>query len=222
MNNNIRKILLCFVIILSIIILTVYCNNKDNKLINNNIIVPRKIDIILMPEEYFKRKFKINYEKYLKEQNSKVIVKVIKVINPQVKKTVKPKYKLSSYEIDLLERVVMGEAEGEPLDGKIAVAQVVLNRATLWNEPVEDVIYEKIGGDLQFTSVNNGRMEIEPNKESIKAVKLAINGIKTSIDDETLYFYSPDECDSSWHENRLKYVATIGGHKFFKEKDKVN
>ena len=66
-------------------------------------------------------------------------------------------YILNQSEIDLISRVVMAEAEGEPLEGKIYVIDTIFNRIDSDKFPntVHDVIYQK----NQFTSIWNGRFD---------------------------------------------------------------
>lgn len=64
---------------------------------------------------------------------------------------------LTEYEIDLISRVVMAEAEGEPLDGKIYVIDTILNRvdSPYFPDTIHDVIYQA----HQFSSMWNGRFD---------------------------------------------------------------
>jgi hypothetical protein len=48
--------------------------------------------------------------------------------------------------------------------------------------------------------------------------RVFING-ESAVDEPIRYFYSIRNGGySSWHENKLEYVITIGNHKFFKAK----
>lgn len=72
--------------------------------------------------------------------------------------------KLNDYDVNLISRVVMAEAEGEPLEGKRYVIDTILNRVDSVHFPntVEEVIFQKD----QFTSVWNGRYDrCESNEE---------------------------------------------------------
>lgn len=121
-------------------------------------------------------------------------------------------YKVSDSEKHLLAVIVMAEAEGEPFEGKVAVAQVVLYRSIKNNCSISQIVYEP----NQFSSVGTYRMTLEPNEDCYLAVQQVLNG--QWILSETLeYFYNPDAGYSSWFENRLTYVGTIGKHRFFSE-----
>ena len=63
----------------------------------------------------------------------------------------------------LIASVVMAEAEGEEMVGKVAVASVILNRCELWNKTVFEVLNEP----NQFAK---GK---EPNADCLRAVEIA-------------------------------------------------
>ncbi|MCM3786692.1 cell wall hydrolase [Neobacillus mesonae] len=123
-------------------------------------------------------------------------------------------YTVTDKELLMLQKIVMAEAEGEPYKGKVAVANVVLNRLRSANYPdtIEDVIYQK----YQFSPVANGRMDrVTPNEDVIHAVNEALNGRK-EVPDETLYFLSITLADDlTVHHSQVK-VKTIGHHTFYK------
>lgn len=122
---------------------------------------------------------------------------------------------VSSEERDLLERVVEAEAKGEPYEGKVAVANVVLNRVASSEFPdtITEVINQKIsGGSYAFTPVQNGSINNPASEESRKAVNEAITN---RAQKETLFFYNPDIATSDWIKSR-PVVARIGDHVFMK------
>lgn len=79
---------------------------------------------------------------------------------------------VSSYDRELLAKLVHAEAGGEPMSGKIAVVDVVLNRVDSPEFPnnVHDVIYQP----GQFTPVQNGRINNTPNAADYQAVNQAL------------------------------------------------
>lgn len=97
------------------------------------------------------------------------------------------RYAVSEEELLLLQKIVMAEAEGEPYQGKVAVANVVLNRLRSANFP--DTIYKVIYQKHQFSPVANGRLKrVKPNDDSIKAVNAALSGVK-EVPDSTYFSY---------------------------------
>ncbi|OWR33016.1 cell wall hydrolase [Saccharibacillus sp. O23] len=123
-------------------------------------------------------------------------------------------YTLSDQDLILLQRIVMAEAEGEPYAGKVAVANVVLNRLRSANYPdtIRDVIYQR----YQFSPVQNGRFDrVKPSADSIKAVAEALNGRK-EVTDDTYYFVSLELATDMTIPNTRTPVKKIGHHTFFK------
>lgn len=99
---------------------------------------------------------------YLKPIEPKGYIKQVKMVEtveqPVIIEQVAPVIevdKLSQEEVDLISRVVMAEAENEPLEGKLYVVDTILNRVDSKSFPntVHDVIYQA----HQFTSMWNGR-----------------------------------------------------------------
>lgn len=123
-------------------------------------------------------------------------------------------YDVSAKELLLLQKIVMAEAEGEPYEGKVAVANVVLNRLRSAHYPktIQEVIYQK----AQFSPVANGRLRrVHPNQDSIRAVTEAMKGRK-AVPDNTCFFLSLTLAqDLTVHHSQTK-VKTIGHHTFYK------
>ncbi|WP_410513718.1 cell wall hydrolase [Paenibacillus sp. BR2-3] len=124
------------------------------------------------------------------------------------------RYAVSEEDMLLLQKVVMAEAEGEPYQGKVAVANVVLNRLRSANFPdtIKDVIYQK----SQFSPVANGRLKrVKPNQDSINAVKAALSGEK-EVTDDTYFFLSLKLAEDLTVHHSQEYAKTIGNHTFYK------
>jgi len=113
-----------------------------------------------------------------------------------------------------LSRIVYSEAGGEPLDGQIAVAQVVINRKAcyLWPNSIYGVIFDDRAG-VQFSPTANGTIYQEPSAEAVIAAKLALDG--ADVVEDCCYFLNPDISDDGWFERNCEYYATIGSHKFY-------
>jgi N-acetylmuramoyl-L-alanine amidase len=119
---------------------------------------------------------------------------------------------LSDSEIDLLARLVRAEAQTEPLEGKIAVACVVLNRVESPQFP--DTIKEVIYAPGQFQPVKNGQINKPADQESIQAVKAALSD-KRQFATGALFFYNPTIASSRWLDSRATTLV-IGQHIFKK------
>ncbi len=110
-----------------------------------------------------------------------------------------------------LSHIINAESGNQPLEGKIAVGNVVLNRVASSYFP--DTVYEVIHQRNQFTPVSNGSIRSEPNTESIVAAKLCLDGANTV--GNALYFINPRVSPNSWAARNRSLVATIGAHAFF-------
>ena len=113
-----------------------------------------------------------------------------------------------------LSRIISAESQGEPLEGKLAVGTVVLNRVASPEFPntIYGVIFDTKWG-VQFTPVANGTIYLEPTQESVEAAKMVLEGARAA--GNSLYFQNPDLTDDRWAPNNRKYVTTIGCHWFY-------
>jgi N-acetylmuramoyl-L-alanine amidase len=126
---------------------------------------------------------------------------------------------LSKKDYSALERIVQAEAGGEPEDGKILVAQVILNRVMNKNfaDTVYDIIFEKIGGSAQFSPTIDGRYEtVTVTKEVKEAVQKALYG--KDISNGALFFSARSTADPQnmeWFDSNLRWLFQCGGHEFY-------
>ena len=114
-----------------------------------------------------------------------------------------------------LSRIISAEARGEPMQGKIAVGNVVLNRKASSSYPntVHGVIFDRKYG-TQFSPVSYGTIYNAPTAESIVAAKICLEGY--SISNEILFFVNPKYATSNWISNNRPFAFRIGNHYFFK------
>ena len=125
---------------------------------------------------------------------------------------VAPSYSFSSSEINLLQRLVEAEAGGESIEGRIAVANVILNRIKSAEYPntIHDVIYQT----NQFEVVSIGTIDTKvPSAGTIEAVNRALSGEKV-VPDSTVIFWAKylDRSHAIW--SHCDIIATIGVHHF--------
>ncbi len=119
-----------------------------------------------------------------------------------------------AYQADVLywlSHIINAESGNQPLSGKIAVGNVVLNRVA--NPRFPNTVYEVIHQRGQFTPVSNGSIKLTPNEESVIAAKLCLDGANTV--GNALYFLNPRTASNSWASRTRPYVATIGAHAFY-------
>ncbi|NLX64967.1 MAG: spore cortex-lytic enzyme [Clostridiaceae bacterium] len=113
--------------------------------------------------------------------------------------------------IDLLARLIHGEARGEPYEGMVAVGAVVLNRVADSRFPntIAGVIYQKGAFDV----VTDGQINLPPNDTAYKAARDALNGWDPTYG--CIYYYNPATATSKWIWSR-PIVVKIGNHNFCK------
>lgn len=115
----------------------------------------------------------------------------------------------SSTDLNLLARVVYGEARGEPYTGQVAVAAVVLNRVKSSSFPntVAGVVYQSGA----FDCVSDGQINLSPNQSAYNAAKDALNGWDPTYG--CLFYYNPKTATSKWMLSRTVKL-NIGNHAF--------
>ena len=120
----------------------------------------------------------------------------------------------TSDDIFWLARIVHAESRGEPMRGKIGVANVILNRVKSSSFPntIYDVIFDRRFG-IQFNPAYNGAIYNNPSMDSFIAAKRALRGENTV--GNSLYFFNPRIASSSWISNNRRYYTTINNHAFY-------
>ena len=113
-----------------------------------------------------------------------------------------------------LSRIISAEAGAEPLKGKIAVGNVVLNRVRSEHFPdtIYGVVFDKKFG-VQFSPVANGTIYKKPTIESVIAAKICLEGY--TLSEDILYFMNPRIASSSWISKNRELAFSIGGHDFY-------
>ena len=117
----------------------------------------------------------------------------------------------NSSNVNLLARVVYGEARGEPYTGQVAVAAVVLNRVKSSKFPntISGVVYQSGA----FDAVADGQINMTPDTTAKKAAQDALNGWDPSYG--AIYYFNPSTATNKWIWSRPMTV-TIGKHRFCK------
>ena len=117
-----------------------------------------------------------------------------------------------AYQADVLywlSHIINAESGNQPLSGKIAVGNVVLNRVKSPRFPnsIHGVIFQR----NQFSPVQNGTINRSPNAESVMAAKLCLDGAVEL--DNVLWFNRAGL--KSWASRNRTFVATIAQHSFY-------
>lgn len=115
----------------------------------------------------------------------------------------------NAYDLDQLAHIIHAESGNQPLEGMIAVGNVVMNRVAdpAFPNNIHAVVYQR----NQFTPVQNGTINLRPTAKAILAAKLVLDGANTA--GNSMYFVNYHY--SSWATRNRPYVATIGEHAFY-------
>ena len=117
----------------------------------------------------------------------------------------------NSNDVNLLSRLIYGEARGEPYTGQVAVGAVVLNRVKNSSFPntIAGVIYQSGAFDV----VSDGQINLTPNDTAKKAAQDALNGWDPTYG--AIYYFNPSTATNKWIWSRPMTI-TIGKHRFCK------
>jgi len=117
----------------------------------------------------------------------------------------------NSNDVNLLSRLIYGEARGEPYTGQVAVGAVVLNRVKNSSFPntIAGVIYQSGAFDV----VSDGQINLTPNDTAKKAAQDALNGWDPTYG--AIYYFNPATATNKWIWSRPMTI-TIGKHRFCK------
>ena len=119
--------------------------------------------------------------------------------------------KYSEQDLQLMANAVYGEARGEPYEGQVAVAAVILNRLESPDFPnsISGIIFQP----RAFTAVADGQIWLEPNERAKQAVLDAMNGWDPT--GGAIYYFNPKTATNKWIWSR-PVTVTIGNHRFCK------
>lgn len=132
-----------------------------------------------------------------------------------------------SDDYDAMRRTVFGEARGEPFEGQIAVAWVILNRArhpttNWWGRGVVGVCF----APKQFSCWNTGdpngglaRVATENSRSLLQASAAAAGVLTGAFPDPTsgsTHYYADHIVPPGWTDHAT-FTVKIGHHLFFKD-----
>ena len=113
-------------------------------------------------------------------------------------------FPLTDSERWVVECMVMGEANGESYDGKILVAQCILNACL-----IDGLQPSQVRKQFKYSGWNEN-----PSKDVQEVVTAVFDYGYRLTDEPILYFYAPKYSKGGFHETQ-RYILTEGGHKFF-------
>jgi spore germination cell wall hydrolase CwlJ-like protein len=117
---------------------------------------------------------------------------------------------------DCLAKAVYFEARGEPIEGQLAVAEVVLNRAASGRYPAD--ICKVITQPWQFSFISKGRFPTpdfgsEAWRKAVAIAKIAQGRLADTLPSNVLWYHA-DYVAPSWGK-RLNRQTKIGLHIFY-------
>jgi len=116
---------------------------------------------------------------------------------------------VSKEDVELLTRVIHGEARGEDFEGQVAVGAVVLNRLKdpRFPKTMRAVVYQSGA----FTAVDDKQIQLDPNDQSYKAAEAALSGQDPTSG--ALFYFNPRLATDRWIKSR-SVIKRIGNHTF--------
>lgn len=161
----------------------------------------------------------LDYEKASRKGRVEQAASIRPVIGVSLLKK-KQKKALSETDYGILLKIVEAEAGTQDEEGRLLVANVVLNRVKSRQFPdtIREVVYQKDGGVAQFSPVGNGRIDtVSVSEETIAAVDRALAGEDISCG--ALYFAARGAADPEnmhWFDENLTWLFAHDGHEFFR------
>lgn len=135
---------------------------------------------------------------------------ILEVKKENVKGTEEEKYPITENERELITRIVAAESRGEPLEGQIAVAQVILDR---WIDKGGS-LNEILSAPNQFANPYTGDLSEYPN--SRLATHLVFDLGFRIFEEPTFFFFNAKHSEPSQVELLRTYTLRgfIGNHEF--------
>ena len=124
-------------------------------------------------------------------------------------------FSLEDQEYQVLLKIVEAEAGCEDTEGRMLVANVVMNRVRNGYFPntVTEVVYQTQNGTAQFSPVSDGRINtVNVSQGTIDAVARVMKG--EDISQGALFFRSV-RSRSGWFDQKLSRVLEHGNHIFY-------
>ena len=169
-------------------------------------IIPHNSSVSARPAIITERADKHTETKYINDSDSTSELETTTMTKAKAEAKPQKRYELTEAERWEVASVVTAEAGGEPFEGKIAVAQCILQACEDEGIRPSEVLIE-----YQYCASRP-----EPYDEALEAVEAVFDHGQVATSEPIKYFYAPALTYSEWHESQV-YVMTINGHKFFKE-----
>ena len=121
-----------------------------------------------------------------------------------------PFFEISNEDRYTIQCIVAGEAGYESMEGKMSVAQCLMNAMKKENKSAKQIkrLYKYSGWKTNLENQNP-----EMWTEVVEAVNRVFDNGETVTDKPILFFYAPKYCSGSWHRT-LPQATVIGDHSF--------
>ena len=120
---------------------------------------------------------------------------------------------------EILCRIVEAEAGTEDEEGRMLVANVILNRmeSRRFPDTVKGVVFQKNGGTCQFSPIATGSYyRVKISEKTRNAVERVLRG--EDLSQGALFFvnrYATTSENMSWFDTRCTFLFSHGRHEFF-------
>lgn len=120
---------------------------------------------------------------------------------------------LTDEEIEIFERIVEAEVSTNNYEGKLAVANVILNRVE--SEKFPNTIKEVVFAKRQFSPISDGRYyKVKVSELTKQVVEDALSGYRM-VGRDAYYFCTPTAPGKGWFETDLRKIDYIKPHNFY-------
>lgn len=126
-----------------------------------------------------------------------------------------PEYSYSEAQVELLALCVQCEAGEKNLVSQRYITAVILNRVKSGDFPntIEEVIYQKVNGCVQFSVAYNGMMDNAELSPTVLANVYSVIVGGSDLPDNVMYFYSASLKEDNWVKT-LNVYDTVEGTVF--------
>lgn len=130
------------------------------------------------------------------------------------------KIRLKASDRKILERLVQAEAGNQDIEGKMLVANVVINRynSSRFPDSIRGVIFQHSGKSYQFSPAKSGSIyTVKVTSKTKEAVERVLQG--EDISKGALFFVARRAANRnslSWFDRKLTRLFTHGAHTFYK------
>ena len=120
---------------------------------------------------------------------------------------------LTEEEIEIFERIVEAEVTTNNYEGKLAVANVILNR--IESERFPNTMKEVVFAKRQFSPISDGRYyKVKITELTKQVIQDALSGYRM-VERDVYYFCTPTAPGKGWFETDLRKVGYIAPHNFY-------